>query len=218
MKFLFIAKEKPFSKEASQIINNNFPGSHIVFGEIGDEFPTHLLDKKFDYVISYISPWIIPKEILENSKVAAINLHPGPPEYPGIGCTNFAIYSQEKEFGITVHHMAERVDRGEIIMVKRFPLFDSDTVWDLSQRCYIYIYVAFIELIQKIITSQPLPFSEEKWVREPFTRKDLNELCRITGEMSNQEVLRRIKATSFPNMPGAFIELYGKKFIYQTDN
>jgi len=216
MNFLFLAKEKPFAKDAANVLLGNFPNSTVLFGKLGDKLPKHILENKFDYTISYISPWIVPQKILSKTQIASINLHPGPPEYPGIGCTNFAIYNQEKEFGITAHHMVEKIDSGQIITVKRFPLFEADSVWSLSQRCYAFIYITFIELLQVILTQSSLPVSEEIWSRKPYTRKDLNELCKVSSTMTKEEILRRIKATSFPNMPGAYIEISGEKFIHKN--
>lgn len=214
MKVLFLAKQKPFSEDAAEIIKSNFPSSSkIIFGNVDEPFPDQLLTDHFDYVISYISPWIVPGQVLGNTKIAAINFHPGPPEYPGIGCTNFALYNNEKEFGITVHHMKEKVDAGSIILVKRFPLFNNDTVYSLTQRCYSYIYVSFIKIISLILAGKSLPESDEQWKRKPFTRKELNALCEVSADMSDYEIKRRVKATAYPGMPGAFVELSGIRFL-----
>jgi methionyl-tRNA formyltransferase len=215
MKVLFLAKEKPFTKDVADLITQHFLDADIIIGQADLEFPTKLLKQEFDYTISYLSPWIVPKKVLQNTKIAAINFHPGPPEYPGIGCTNFAIYNQEKKFGITVHYMHEKVDTGTIIQVKRFPLFEKDTVWSLSQRCYAYIYTTFVGLFKLMLCAEPFPVSDEKWRRKAYTRVELNELCRITSDMTSREIQRRIKATTFPNMPGAFVEIGGEKFEYR---
>lgn len=86
-----------------------------------------------------MSPWIIPKGLLERVVKGAINWHPGPPEYSRIGCTNFAIYNNEKEFGITCHYMLDKVDTGKIIGVKRFSILENDTVFSITQKCYLLI-------------------------------------------------------------------------------
>lgn len=218
MKILFLAKHKPFAEDAAELIKLHTHDAEIIFGNMHEPFPEHLLTRCFDYAVSYISPWIIPKQILDSTKIAAINFHPGPPEYPGIGCTNFAIYNQAKIFGITVHHMKEKVDTGDIITVKRFSIFENDTVYSLTQRCYAYIYSSFIEIFPLIISNTPLPRSDEQWKRKPFTRRELNDLCRITSDMSVDEIKRRVKAATYPNMPGAFIELEGIKFIANTSS
>jgi len=214
MSVLFLSKHKPFSKDAAHLIQLHMEDTEIIFGENTDPFPEHLYEKKFDYVISYVAPWIIPRKVLENAGIAAINLHPGPPGYPGIGCTNFAIYNGEKTFGITVHYMKEKVDSGDIIAVERFPIFENDTVHTLTQRCYIYIYTAFIKLFPFILKHQCMPRSGEDWARKPYTRRELNELCIIRPDMPEGEVRRRVRATTYPAMPGAYIELYGHHFDY----
>ncbi len=217
MTVLFLAKhDKPFAKDAAELVKLHVDECETILGDIIEPFPTHLLTKEFDYVISYISPWIVPKQVLDNTKIAAINFHPGPPEYPGTGCANFAIYNGEKEYGVTVHHMKEKVDSGDIISVERFPIFDSDTVYSLTQRCYAYIYVSLIKIFPLILSQKPLPNSQELWKRKPFTREELNKLCIITKDMSEDEIKRRIKATRYPGMPGAFIELAGEKFIFDA--
>lgn len=212
IKVLFLAKHKPFTEDAAFLVNQHFDNAEIIFGNINDPFPNHLLKEHFDYVISYISPWIVPKYILDSTEIAAINFHPGPPEYPGIGCTNFAIYNGEKEFGITVHHMEGKPDSGDIVTVERFPIFNNDSLYSLTQRCYVYIYLSFVKIFSLILSNKPLPKSEEKWKRRPFTRSELNELCRITKDMPECEIKRRIRATTYPDMPSAFIELAGVKF------
>lgn len=217
MKILFLTKHKPFSEDAAELVKFHFDSPDIIFGNISEQFPSDILNKQFDYVISYISPWIVPKQVLSKTKISAINFHPGPPEYPGIGCTNFAIYNEEREFGITVHHMDAKADSGDIILVERFPIFKNDTVYSLTQRCYAYIYVSFVNLFPLILQKKLMPKSKEVWQRKPFTRKELEKLCRITKDMSEDEIKKRIKATTYPNMPGAYIELFGNKYEFNPE-
>jgi methionyl-tRNA formyltransferase len=211
---LFLAKHKPFAGDSAQLLERHFEKTDVVFGELNDPFPEHLLSRHYDYVFSYVSPWIVPKGVLENTQMAAINLHPGPPNYPGIGCTNFAIYNGETEFGITVHHMEPKVDSGSIILVERFPILRTDSVYTLTQRCYAYIYIAFVKIVQALVSQQPLPVSEEHWTRKPYTRRELNDLCIVTPDMPEQEIARRVKATAYPGQPGAFVKLHGYDFAY----
>jgi len=184
---LFIGKKNdPYSEQAIEFIKSNFGNIDIELGKRGDSLPEDIGWWKGEYIFSYLSPWIIPDYLLNRASVAAINFHPGPPEYPGIGCTNFAIYNQELIFGMTCHHMAAKVDTGDIIAVKRFPLFSTDSVHFLTQRCYSYILTLFYEIASGILEGKPLPKSEETWQRKPYKRKELNELCicKITPDMS----------------------------------
>lgn len=207
LKVLFIAKAENFyAKTAAEFIHLHFENPLIVFSKRGDAIPQEVLDWKGDLLISYLAQWIIPDTVLEKASYAAINLHPGPPEYPGIGCTNFAIYNGEKEFGITCHHMLAKVDSGSVIAVRRFPVFETDNVFSVTQRCYTFILHLFYELVSDILLGKELPVSDETWTREPYKRKDLNELCALREDMSEAEVQRRIKATTFGEQVWAFRE------------
>lgn len=215
---LFIGKSKDFyGEQAMAFIKLHFPTHRIILGNRDKRFPEDTGWWEGDYIISYLSPWIIPESLLNRANKASINFHPGPPEYPGIGCTNFAIYNQADTFGITCHHMNPKVDVGQIIAVKRFPLYENDTVFSLTQRCYSYILTLYYEIMSLIIEGKDLPVSDEKWKRQPYKRKELNELCRISPDMPQEEIRRRVKAVTFPNAPGAYIETAGMKFDYKAD-
>lgn len=198
LKVLFIGKAGNFYAEvAAEFIRQHYQNATIVFSKRSDPFPEKLRQWKGDLLISYLAQWIIPGELIGNAKMAAINLHPGPPEYPGIGCTNFAIYNQEKEFGITCHHMLDRVDSGRLIAVRRFPVFESDTVYSLTQRCYVEILHLFFELISGLLKGESLLASTEHWKRKAFKRKELDELCQLRDDMTEEEKQRRIRATTY---------------------
>ena len=209
---LFIGKaEDHFSKIAADYIMLHFVEATIVFSKRSDPFPNELFGWEGDFIISYLSQWIIPGPLLEKARVAAINLHPGPPEYPGIGCTNFAVYNEEKDFGITCHHMMSRVDSGTIIAVRRFPIWPGDTVYSITQRCYLEILRLFYELVDMLLKGHELPVSGESWKRKPYTRKQLNELCELTADMSQKEIDRRVKATTYGNKVWAYMKEMAKK-------
>ncbi len=181
-------------------------------GKRGDKFPEGVGSLEIDVLLSFSSPWIIPSNLLEKTKIAALNFHPGPPEYPGIGCTNFAIYNDEDSFGVTCHHMQEKVDTGSIASVRRFPIFQQDSVKLLTDRCYHNMYALFVEIVGQILSGNQLTPCGETWTKKPYTRKQLNDLCRIDPCMEVKEIARRVRATSFPGYPGAFLELNGIRF------
>ena len=175
----------------------NFKSVQIARGDWGDPLPPEIQGFEGDILISYMSRWIIPDYVLNNVKIAALNFHPAPPTYPGIGCTNFALYENATEFGATCHHMNPMVDTGEIVRVDKFPIYESDTVESLTARCYDTMLVQFYCVVDLLIAGKPLPKSNENWTRKPFTRKDLDKLTLITPDMSPEEIDKRIRATTF---------------------
>jgi len=197
---LFLGKEKDkHCKKALEFIQMNFCDVTYYLGKWGDPLPEDIGWWDGDYIISYLSRWIIPEFLIKKAKIAAINFHPASPSYPGIGCNNFALYENETEYGVTCHYMDKKVDTGEIIDVKFFPIFDTDNVSTLLYRTYDFQLTLFYEIIGKIINGEKLPISKEKWKRKPYTRKEFNDLFIITPEMDSSEIKRRIRATNFKN-------------------
>ncbi len=151
--------------------------------------------------------------MLARARKAAINFHPASPDYPGIGCNNFALYENAAEYGVTCHHMAAHVDTGGIIAVRRFPILPEDTVATLLERTYENQIALFMEIAALMAEGKDLPAGGETWTRRPFTRKEFNALFRITADMSPAEIARRIRAVSYgPYQP--FMEVQGFRFEY----
>ena len=218
MKICFLTKiEKPGVKEAISFTKNATKNIDIFYGTVGEPFPGEIKKKKYDLLISYISPWIVPKSVLNQTRKWNINFHPGPPEYPGIGCFNFAIYNEDKLFGSTAHIMRPKVDTGDIIGVKRFPMVKAETVKSLSIKTYEAQLTLFNEIMQYIFSNDCLPKCDETWQRKPFKRSELEKLATINPNMSKQEIDKRIRATYFPGKPAPFIELHRHRFEYNPD-
>jgi methionyl-tRNA formyltransferase len=216
-KVLFLRKkDNEYAQRAEDFIKANFQDVLVFSGGRKDKLPDNVLQWKGDLMVSFISSWIYPKSLLENATEAAINFHPGSPEYPGTGCTNFAVYNDAKEYGITCHHMNATVDTGSIIQVKRFPIKEEDTVYTITQQCYKLIEESFYEMMGLILKGEPLPLTNEAWKRKPYTRKQLDELCHIQPGMGEEEINKRIKATTYKT-PWAFTKIGNHIFKLQAD-
>lgn len=211
---LFIGKRDDFyGDRALDFIRCHFPDHRVWLGRRGDPFPGDTVAWEPDYIVSYLSPWIVPAAWLARARRAALNFHPGPPEYPGIGCTNFALYHGARTFGVTCHHMAPRVDTGAIVAVSRFPVFEEDSVHSLTQRCYAHMLSLFYAILSDVLQGRCLSVSGESWQRQPYRRAELDALCRLTVDMPREEMVRRIRATTYPGAPGPCLEVHGVGFL-----
>jgi len=215
MSFLILGKDRedPYFFKALEFVKLHIDHYDIVLAKPGESLPEKLLEWQGDYIISYLCPWVIPDKMLISARKASINFHPGPPEYPGTGCTNFAIYNEETIYGVTCHYMAPEVDSGRIILVSRFPILESDTVYSVTQRCYAYMLTQFYNIMTKILSNQLLPESGEAWTKKAYRYKDLVELKRISPDMDANEIKKRIRAVTYPGYVGAYIDLHGYRFI-----
>jgi methionyl-tRNA formyltransferase len=214
---LFLGKkEDKHVEKALNFCQLNFTNVTACLGGWGDPLPDAARGWEGEHIISYLSRWVVPGYLLERAKVAAINFHPASPEYPGIGCNNFALYDEAKEYGVTCHHMAPRVDTGAIIAVKRFPVFVTDNVATVLSRTYDYQLVLFYEIVSLFLEGRELPTSQERWTKKPFSRKEFNDLRRITPDMTKEEISRRIRATTF-GLWKPTIEIQGFVFELKTE-
>jgi methionyl-tRNA formyltransferase len=209
---LFLSKTTDWCQAAQRFVLAHFRDVTIFEGEGDTPFPGTAKNWQGDYIISFLSPWVIPEEVLASARNAAINFHPAPPEYPGIGCYNFALYEEAKEYGVTCHHMAKKVDSGAILKVVRFPIFPTDSVASLRDRSMAYLLTLFYEVATLAAQGVELPMSPEVWRRQPYKRKELDALCRITIDMSEDEIRRRVRATLYPGSPGPEVKLAGYRF------
>ena len=197
-KILFLGKRNDsHSMKAREFLELYFDNPTILLGDWKEPQPKKLLEWKGDYIISYLSRWILTPKIINNAAVAAINFHPASPNYPGIGCINFALYQNEERYGVTCHHMGEKVDSGPIISTKSFPIFEKDSVETLLSRTYDFQLVLFYEMMDKIINDEELPKSKKIWTRKAFTRQEFNELTEIKPDMSEKEKKEISRATNF---------------------
>ncbi len=202
---------------ALEFCERSFSPLTFCLGRWGDPLPAEIQAWEGDYIVSYLSRWVVPEALLQRAQRAAINFHPASPEYPGIGCNNFALYENAKEYGVTCHHMAPKVDTGSIIAVRRFPIYPEDDVDALLRRTYENQIALFFELAALMAEGKELPASAETWTRPPFTRKQFNELFRITPDMTKDEIARRVRAISYgPYQP--YVEIEGFRFEYKPGN
>jgi methionyl-tRNA formyltransferase len=215
LSLLFLGKaDDPDCADALEFCQQHFSQVTYCLGKWGDPLPENIRKWEGDYIISYLSRWVVPEELLKRAKIAAINFHPASPEYPGIGCNNFALYEDAKEYGATCHHMAGKVDTGRIIKVRRFPVHPKDGVEEILKRTYENQMALFLEIAQIMAEGKELPTSAEAWTRPPFSRKQFEELFRITADMSQDEIARRVRAISYKHWQ-PYIDLGGFRFEYK---
>ncbi len=216
---LFLRKEgDQFASVATEILAQADCRVDVFDLRRGERIPPQALSWQGDFIISYLCPAVVPCKLLDRASLAAINFHNGPPEYPGIGCVNFAIYDDSRSYGATCHHMSPAVDSGNIIKVRRFDVAPVETVWTLLSRTNSVMFELFCEISPFLIHKRTLPSSPERWTRSAFRRKQLEALCRLDRDMASGEIDRRVRATTFPGAPGAYFEIGGRRVPHDEIN
>lgn len=109
------------------------------------------------WLINANSTTIIPAHVLNAFEGRSLNFHPGLlPEYAGLHTHQWAIRNGEREFGVTVHRMEQRIDTGAIVGQLRFPIRPEDTGLSLFSRCLAAGAELFPRVVAQIVRGEPL--------------------------------------------------------------
>ena len=109
---------------------------HVESSYLKEVLNKKLIPKKIDYIICFRSYYILDLEIINRAKYGAINFHPSPPKYRGVGGINYALYANDKYYGSTAHIIDRKIDNGNIIDVKNFKISKTDNLDSLLNKCH----------------------------------------------------------------------------------
>lgn len=159
---------------ASEFTKAIFAEVKSIFWGPGDPYPREIDSWAGEWIISFRGDLIVPERVYSKATKGAINIHPSPPRFRGLGGHYYAIHENHATFGTTCHHMAKSVDTGQIIDVKYFTIAPGETTTALRHHVGAYSLAQYFEIISDYIAKGvPLPSSEEKWGDKLYTSKEL---------------------------------------------
>jgi len=95
-------------------------------------FIDYLKTLELDLIVSFSAPSIFKEELLNIPKEGCINLHCSYlPQYSGILPSFWVLYYDEKETGVTVHYMDNKIDNGKILAQQKVEISPSTSWLDL---------------------------------------------------------------------------------------
>lgn len=211
MRLLFLRRDDCYhSDRAEAYLRQLFDVSVVRSRRIGDKLPDDVRDQQFDALFAFRAHIIVPGWLIKRTKIC-LNFHPGPPERPGIGCVNFALYEGDHTYGSTCHHIVEEIDAGAIVNVKRFPIDDNDTIASLLARSYDYLLCQLYDVAPVVASGADPGISGDEWPRKATTKKDLDRLMQLSLDASPEEIARVVRATSFGTF-GPQVTIDGAKY------
>lgn len=88
-----------------------------------------------DLLLSVMFRQMLKAELLAVPAQAALNLHPSLlPKFRGRSPINWALVQGETETGVTLHHMVEKPDRGDVVAQRAIPIHEDDTALTLHRK------------------------------------------------------------------------------------
>lgn len=145
-----------------------------------------------DFIVVAAYGKILPNEILKAPKYGCINIHASLlPKYRGAAPIHRAVMNGEKETGVTIMHMAERCDTGDIIVSASTPI-ERKTTEDLFNELSVMGGDLVVDVLPKIMdgtapriaqddalaTEAPMVFKEDGVIDYTKTAEEIDCLVR----------------------------------------
>ena len=175
------------------------------------KYRTWLESLKPDLLIVIGWYYMVPASLRKLARLGAIGIHASLlPRLRGGAPLVWAMINGEKETGVTLFHLENGVDDGDIIGQSSFPILNEDTIADLVQKSQ----TASIQLIRKYIPRMDdgtAPRIKQNHSSATFVPQRKPEDGLIDWESkTSEEIYNWIRAQTHP-YPGAFSYFNGKK-------
>ena len=144
-----------------------------------------------DFLVTVAYGQIIKKPILDQMEIAAVNVHYSLlPRWRGAAPVQNAILAGDKEAGVCVQLMAEKLDAGDILSGTRIRIERDETCESLYKKCE----KQGVELLIKTL-KEPLSPSTQDESKATFCKKLSREDGQIDiNSMTAEEINRKVRA------------------------
>ena len=186
-KILFIGKSNDiYSKQIIKILKRRFRFLKIFLCKGKNCKPNKkILNWKGDIIFSFRSYFILSKKFINKAKICAINFHPGPPSYRGIGCVNFALSNNENIYGCTAHLMDKKIDNGKI-------LYSLDIAQKIAEHVNSKKKTIFINSFS-VINDQLFVFLKNSYLVKFTKIGKTSEIIKLPAKLNSQPIFIKEK-------------------------
>lgn len=164
---------------------------------------------------------ILKQHQIDRAGQVAVNLHMAPlPEYRGSNQFSFAILEGREEFGTTIHIMDSRIDHGDILFQKRFPIPANCWVHQLYELTFDASSRLFKQTLSHVVTGNYKPVSQDQLIPSKGSslhfRHEMADIKRIDLDWDADRIGRHIRAASMPGFEPPYCDVDGAKVYFTT--
>jgi methionyl-tRNA formyltransferase len=162
---------------------------------------------------------ILKQHHIDKARQIAVNLHMAPlPEYRGSNQFSIAIIEGKTEFGTTIHRIDTRIDHGEILFQKRFPIPENCWVEDLYKLTFEASVRLFQQTLKHIVNGNyqllPQQLLEAKYGTSLHYRNEAAKLKEIDPTWDKEKIDRYVRAMSMPGFEPPYAMINGTKVYF----
>jgi len=143
---------------------------------------------------------ILPQELIDIPEKGIINVHSSLlPKYRGAAPIHAAIVNGEKESGVTIMDIVEKLDAGDIILQAKTPIDEMDTLADLHDRLALIGSEALLKAVN-MIESGTVTRTPQDESKVTFVKPIKKDQCEIHWDHSMERVYNFVRGLNpFPS-------------------
>ena len=166
-------------------------------------------------VISYGQ--ILPKNILDLPKYGSINIHGSLlPKYRGASPIQHALLNGDNETGITFIKMNEKMDEGDMLVLKKYEIQEDDTFETLYKKLAVLGGAMAPLVINDYLEGTLTPIRQDSSKATTCGKIEKNDGRIEWGEQSAKEIRNKIRA--YTPWPSCFTTWGGKRLKILSAN
>jgi methionyl-tRNA formyltransferase len=165
-----------------------------------------------DVIFSFYYRSMLPMSILNLAPLGAFNMHGSLlPRYRGRACVNWAVLNGETETGVTLHHMTEYADRGNIVAQRAVTIGPDETAHDVFLKIIPAAGEVLSSSLDAILSGSAPGVPQDESKATKYGRRRPSDGL-IDWTKSAVEVHNLVRAVTKP-FPGAFTFHDGHKLM-----
>lgn len=162
-----------------------------------------------DLIVTAAYGQFLPTKLLEAAKIAAINVHGSLlPKYRGGAPIQYAVLNGDSEIGITLMHMAKKMDAGDMIEQASIPIEASDDTGTLFDKLSYVGRDLLLKTLPSII-DQTAPRTPQDEAQVTFAYNITKEQEQLDIEQPATQLVNQIRALR--PQPGAWLPINGQR-------
>jgi len=144
---------------------------------------------------------ILPASILGIPKIACLNIHGSIlPKYRGAAPIHYAVIAGDMELGVTIMYMNEKMDEGDVLLVKKTSLGPEETTGEAHDRLALLGAEGLLESL-KLLEKGKAPRTVQDPSQATYAPSIKRDFCRLDWHSPASRIFNRVRGLS--PWPGA---------------
>jgi len=136
---------------------------------------------------------ILPLSVLQVAKTACLNIHGSIlPKYRGAAPIHYAVMAGEKETGVTLMYMNEKMDEGDILLIKKTPIGPQETTGEVHDRLAVLGAQGLMETLE-LLKQGKAPRLPQNHLAATYSPSIKREQCKVRWDGTASQVVNKIR-------------------------